>query len=245
MSRHAAARAIGALRSDVSRGLRLALVLVIPGSLLLLAAAGPICVAILRGNASVSAVLIGQVLAVFALALVPFTVQQVLLRSFYAQNDSRTPALVTCAVTVVLVISDLIISSAVAGSQRVVGLAAGFGIAYLAGALVSVRLARDRLGGRGARVLRLAVRVLLVSGVAVGLGWVLAVGAGALVQGQLGPTARALVELVILGSVTVCVYVSGTRRLRIAEAAPLRSAAGLVLDSLPVLRGLRGRAQPR
>lgn len=228
MSRHAAAGALPALRADLSRGLRLAIALVVPAALGLAAVAEPICTTLIRGHAAHSAVLIGQILAVFALALVPFTIQQILLRSFYAQNDSRTPALLTCAVTVVLVIADLIAAAAVPGSHVVVWLAGGFAVAYLAGAAVAARLTLRRLGGRGAAVIRLLVRVGIGSLLAVGVGWLTGLAASHLAA-PLGALPRSITELFVTAAVATPLYLLACAKMRVRE---VQSVAGRLLRPL-------------
>ena len=228
MSRHAAARRIPELRSDLSRGLRLAIALVVPASLGLAAVAGPICQTLIRGHAAHSAVLIGQVLAVFAIALVPFTVQQILLRAFYAQNDSRTPALLTCAVTVVLVVADLIAAAAVPGTRVVVWLAGGFALAYVVGALAATTVTLRRLGGRGSVVLRLLVRVTLGSALAVGVGWVAGLVAGH-AAASVGALPRSLAELFVTGAVATPLYLLACAKMRVRE---VQAVAGRLVRPL-------------
>jgi len=218
MSRHAAAGRPDLLRADVSRGLRLAAVLVVPGSLALAALAVPLAVAALHGAAGGQrAVLVGQVLAVLALGLVPFTVHQMLLRSFYAAADSRTPALLSVLVAVLTVGFDLGVAAAVPGPRRVVGLAAGFSAAYAVGAGVAAVLVRRRLGGRGSRTTRLLLRVTLASAVAVGVGWLPATAAGHLVRGTPG----ALLGLGLAGAIIPPLYLAGLRATRVREVEPL------------------------
>ena len=230
MSRHAAARRIPALRADLSRGLRLAIALVVPASLGLAAVAGPVCQTLIRGHAAHSATLIGQVLAVFAIALLPFTVQQILLRAFYAQNDSRTPALLTCAVTAVLVAADLIAAAAVPGSRVVIWLAAGFALAYVCGAAAACVLTLRRLGGRGASVLRLLVRVSLASLLAVGIGWLAGLAAGH-AAARLGELPRSLTELIVTSAVAAPLYLAACAKMRVRE---VQAVAGRLLR--PVTR---------
>lgn len=223
MSRAAAEGQVARLRAEVSRGLRLAGVLVVPSALGLAALAVPVSVAVLHGQAGGErAVLVGRVLAVFALGLIPFTLQQLLLRTWFAAQDSRTPALLTTVVTALLVITDLIVAAGVDGPGRVVGLAAGFSGAYTAGAVLTAVLVRRRLGGRGRRVTRLYLRVALVSVVAVGLAWLAATVCAWVLPG----TAGALLGLLAAVVVGVPVFLAGARATRVRELdgllAPLR-----------------------
>jgi len=227
MSRAAAQGRPDLLRADVSRGLRLAATLVVPASLALAALAIPVCRAVFLGNARGDAVAIGRVLAVFALALVPFTVHQVLLRAFYAAADSRTAALLTGLVTAVLVASDLVVAAALPGPGRVAGLAGGFALAYAVGAVASGLVLRARVGGSGRQVLRLLVRVTAAGALGTAVAWVLATAVSRAVPGPAG----ALLGLGIGGPAGTPVYLLAARRMRVTELDPL-------------LRGL-GRLNPR
>ena len=221
MSAHATTGRFDLLRSDLSRGLRLAGTIVVPASLTLAALAVPVAQATLGlGRSSpTTAHDAGNVLAVLALGLVPFTVQQLLLRAFYAQQDTRTPAMLALLVTAVLIVFDLSIAAADHSHTRVVGLAGGFAVAYTVGAVVTARLLLTRLAGRGRRVLRLYVRVALASAIAAGAGFL---GAKAVTEASShAGAARALAALAVGGSVAIVFYLGLARRMRVRELEPL------------------------
>jgi putative peptidoglycan lipid II flippase len=221
MSAHAAAGRLGALRGEVSRGLRLAGTLVVPAALVLAALAVPIAVATLGSGRSspTSAREVGRVLAVLALGLVPFTIQQLLLRAFYARQDSRTPAALAALVTGVLVAVDLGVAALNDRPSRVIGLAAGFAVAYTVGAAVAARLLLRQLDGRGHRVLRLYVRVSLASVMAAAAGWLAAQAAAGLVPGA--GVADGVAASVVGLAAALPSYLVVARRMRIRELDPL------------------------
>ncbi|HVU74079.1 MAG TPA: murein biosynthesis integral membrane protein MurJ [Mycobacteriales bacterium] len=221
MSTHATTGRLDLLRADLSHGLRLAGTIVVPASLTLAVLAVPVAGATLGlGRSSpANAHQAANVLAVLSLGLVPFTIQQLLLRAFYAQQDTRTPALLALLVTAVLVVFDLSIAAADHTHTRVVGLAAGFAVAYSVGAVATARLLLTRLSGHGRRVLRLYVRVTLAAAIAAGAGWT---GAKAVTEMTThGGAARSLLSLAVGGAVAVVFYLGLARRMRVRELEPL------------------------
>ncbi len=169
MSRHAAEQRLDLVRGDLSTGLRLAAVVIVPAALGLLVLATPIAVAIYaHGVTSVSdAARIGAALAAFAVALVPFSTFQIQLRAFYALADSRTPALVNFAVAGTNIVTALVLSAVLPERGRAVALALAFAAAYLVGATVCTRLLVRRLSGIDAeRILRTLRRTAIAGAIA-------------------------------------------------------------------------------
>ncbi|MHB8339818.1 MAG: murein biosynthesis integral membrane protein MurJ [Mycobacteriales bacterium] len=233
MSGHAAGADLPGVRRDLSRGIRLAAVLLVPAALGLVALGEPVAVAAFRHGATTPAAarLTGDALAAMAVGLPAFSAYQLLLRAFYAQADSRTPALVNVVVNVVNVGADAAVVVFAPAHDRVIGLALGLSVSYLCGSALAGFLLRRPLGGLdGARVTRLAVRVTLAAGLAAGLTRVVA----DLVRTGLGAgAAAALVATIAGGGVGLGCYVWAVRRMRVREL-------GAVLALLP-----RPAAQPR
>jgi putative peptidoglycan lipid II flippase len=151
-------------------------------------------------------------------------VQQVLLRAFYAQQDSRTPFTLGVLVTTVLIVSDVVAAGQDHTAGRVRGLAAGFVASYVVGALVTALTLRQRLGGRGRRVARLYIRTAVAGLLAGGLAWSGARGAGIAVPGD--GLADALARLAVAGCLGLGAYFVLARLLRIREVEPLRGLLG-------------------
>ena len=88
------------VRTFVSRGLRDTAVVTIPAALGLIALAEPIARLLFEHGEAVDAdaVAIGRALQGFAVGLVFFSAFQLLTRTFYAMQDTRTPAVVNVAV---------------------------------------------------------------------------------------------------------------------------------------------------
>ena len=100
--------------------------------------------------------LVADVLRLFVLGLVPFSIFQLFLRAFYALQDTKTPFLINCA-TVAL---NTAINVALFKSLRVQGLAAGHAIAYVFAVIVQGRVLSRRIGGLdGTRMLRSGLRI--------------------------------------------------------------------------------------
>ncbi|HEX2294403.1 MAG TPA: murein biosynthesis integral membrane protein MurJ [Actinomycetota bacterium] len=89
--------------------------------------------------------LIAGVLRVFVVGLVPFSLFQLMLRAFYALQDTKTPFLVNCG-AVALTTGLNVPLFHVYGVR---GLAAGHACGYVAGAVVQQRLLARRLGRTG------------------------------------------------------------------------------------------------
>ena len=99
-----------------------------------------------------SAVYIGNVLQVFGLALVPFSIFQLLLRVFYSFGDTRTPAFLALGNVAVNATLSLVAYYTLPARYIVMGLALAFTVAYVAGAATAWTMASRRVGAwRGAR----------------------------------------------------------------------------------------------
>ncbi|OEU99789.1 virulence factor MviN [Streptomyces qinglanensis] len=167
------------LRADLARGLRLTGAAIVPTAFLFLAL-GPQIAALLFAHGAAdaeSARPLGQMLQAFGLGLIPFSAQYLLLRGFYAFEDTRTPfrtAAFIAAVNIALATGCHLL---LPPRWAVTGMAAGYALAYAAGLLLTLRLLRRRLSGPldGSGGLARAYRkVALASAVAAGLAWVAA-----------------------------------------------------------------------
>jgi putative peptidoglycan lipid II flippase len=221
MSGHAAEGRDDLLRADLSRGMRLSYVAIVPASFGLLVLAKPISVAIFaHHNTTVhGATAIGSTLAAFAVAIVPFSTFQLLLRAFYARQDSRTPALVASALAATNIISAYALSAALPKGNRGVALASAFAISYIIGAAILIVLLRRQIGSLdGRRVLRLVARTT----VAAGLAALIAGGLASLLRSAAGTgPAASLAAVVVGGGVGAIVYLVAASRMRVTELTSL------------------------
>ncbi|GAB2514619.1 murein biosynthesis integral membrane protein MurJ [Nocardiopsis aegyptia] len=175
MSAHAEDEDWTSVRSDFSRTLRISAFVLVPMAFAIAMYAVPISVlAFARGSISVAdAANIGQILAVMALGLVPFTVFQLMLRVFFAMGDTRTPSLIAIANLAVHSALALVAYLFLPPEQVVVGVAAGFMVSFLSGLVIAGNVLSRRLGGLDGKhcigtLLRLHAAV--VPSIAAGLG---------------------------------------------------------------------------
>jgi putative peptidoglycan lipid II flippase len=162
VSRHAAVGDTAAIRSTVSRGLSMMLILNVPATLGLMVLATPIVRLLFEHGhflPSDTAATAGA-LQLYALGLVGYSAVRIASPTFYAIGDSRTPAIVSVAAIVVNVIASVTLVRAI-GFR---GLALGTSIAAIVNAVLLLGLLRRRIGGLdGARLAATIVKVTLSS----------------------------------------------------------------------------------
>ncbi len=139
------------VRELFSRGVRDTVVIILPAALGLIALALPISRLIFQhfNSGGADAELIARVLAAFAVGLPVFSTFQLLTRTFYAMQDTRTPALANIASAVVNIAADLLFMLGL--GWGVPGLALGWAVSYGFGTLVMLIVARGRLQGLDGR----------------------------------------------------------------------------------------------
>jgi len=205
---------------DVAGTMRLVAALIIPIAAILFVLGSPISTLLFGYGAATPAQagLMGQIVSVFMLGLLPFTLFYVLLRGFYALEDTRTPFLITAGFSLAWLAMAVPLFRAVGpGGPQVAAIALAYGLSYWLGCLVAWFLLRRRLHGLdGRRTLWTLSRMVLCGLVAVVL--------AALVQNLLGlvfgnaPDRIAMLIIVIAASaVGAGSYLGMARLLRIQE----------------------------
>ncbi|MFJ9244331.1 murein biosynthesis integral membrane protein MurJ [Streptomyces sp. NPDC101776] len=228
ISRSAAEGDGGAVRDDISQGLRTTAVAIVPIAFGLLALGIPMCTLIFGSSGTKSATNMGFMLMAFALGLIPYSVQYVVLRAFYAYEDTRTPFYNTVIVAAVNAGASAVCFFVLPARWAVVGMAASYGLAYAIGVGVAWNRLRKRLNGDldGARVLRTYARLCIASVPAALLSGAACYGIGhTLGQGVVGSFAALLVG----GAVLLGIFYVAARRMRIEE---LNSLVGMVRGRL-------------
>ncbi|MFJ2907176.1 murein biosynthesis integral membrane protein MurJ [Streptomyces sp. NPDC087212] len=228
ISRSAAENDGGAVRDDISQGLRTTAVAIVPIAFGFVALGIPMCTLIFGSSGTNSATNMGFMLMAFGLGLIPYSVQYVVLRAFYAYEDTRTPFYNTVIVAVVNASASAVCYFVLPPRWAVVGMAASYGLAYALGVGVAWNRLRKRLEGDldGARVLRTYARLCIASIPAALLSGAACYGIGhTLGQGVLG----SLAALVAGGAVLLAVFYVAARRMRIEE---LNSLVGMVRGRL-------------
>jgi len=169
LSRQAHEKDLSAFGGELSASLRLVSALIIPSAVLLLAA-GPWIGALLYGygaSSTAQGAALGVVASMFALGLPAFSLFYVLLRSYYAQENTKTPFMINLGFNglhIAIGFSLFILFSRMGNGFQVAGLALGYSIAYA----ITCGLTWHRIGKcvpeiRKTGHLRLIIRVTAAS----------------------------------------------------------------------------------
>ncbi|GAA5209880.1 murein biosynthesis integral membrane protein MurJ [Streptomyces thinghirensis] len=228
ISRSASENDGGAVRDDISQGLRTTAVAIVPVSFGFVALGIPMCTLMFGSSGTSEATNMGFMLMAFGLGLIPYSVQYVVLRAFYAYEDTRTPFYNTVIVAVFNAAASALCFFLLPARWAVVGMAASYGLAYVIGVGIAWRRLRKRLGGDldGARVLRTYARLCIASVPAALLSGAACYAISrALGQGVLGSFAALLAGGLLLFGV----FFVAARRMRIEE---VNSLVGMVRGRL-------------
>ncbi|MFI5528893.1 murein biosynthesis integral membrane protein MurJ [Kitasatospora sp. NPDC051853] len=234
LSRSAADGDAGAVRDDLSYGLRTSAVAIVPAAFLFLAL-GPVIGSAIYGFGNGGAVAhgttaIGWMLSAFALGLIPYSVQYVLLRGFYAYEDTRTPFANTVWVAGCQAAFAVLCWYLLPSQWAVTGMALGYGLAYAVGVAVAVPKLKARIGGLDTgRIAKTYVRLAIASVPAAAVGAVTGLLLNDLLTGALGDWPGAVVTLVLAGGLQLAVFGLIARRMRIEE---LNAMIGMVRSRL-------------
>jgi putative peptidoglycan lipid II flippase len=220
ISRAAADGDRGAVRDDISQGLRNSAVAIVPIAFSFVALGVPMCTLMFSSASAEAARSIGFILMAFGLGLIPYSVQYVVLRGFYAYEDTRTPFYNTVIVAAVNASASVVSFLLLPDRWAVAGMALSYGLAYAIGVGVAWRRLSARLGGDldGAHVLRTYARLAgasipaALAGGAAGYGILQALGSG--IIGSLAALAGG-------GIVLLAVFYASAKRMRIAELTAL------------------------
>lgn len=218
----------GAVRDDISQGLRNSAVAIVPVAFAFLALGVPMSSLLFASSGQEAARGMGFILMAFGLGLIPYSVQYVVLRGFYAYEDTRTPFYNTVIVAAVNAAASAACYVVLPARWAVVGMAASYGLAYAVGVGIAWRRLKNRLGGDldGAHVMRTYARLCLASVPA-------AAAAGAvafvIVKGLGGGALGSLAALAGGGIVLLGVFFVAAKRMRIEE---LNAMVGMVRGRL-------------
>ncbi len=220
ISRLAADGRLRDIADEMSQTLRLALSIIVPFAVALLVL-GPALATVMFswGAAAGDTASLGETLVAFAPGLLMFSVHYIVLRGFYAMEDTRTPFFIQCVIAAVNVTLAIVLTTIAAPERAAVMLALAYGASYAVGAVISATVLSHRLGGLAGRsMLNFAVRVALAAIPAAGLAWLALLGleqAGLEIASKLD----SLVMLVVGGLVGLVVYLVAAKLMRIDEIA--------------------------
>jgi putative peptidoglycan lipid II flippase len=214
---------VEAVARDAAATTRQALAVVVPAAIAMFAFAFPLMSIVAGyGSAKGRTGLMSLTLMALALGLLPFTVQYLQLRTFYAFEDTRTPFLIQCGIAAVNIAAALIGVRVLLSSPRLsaIALGAAFSLAYLTGAFVSRAVLRRRVPPvEGAEVLVPLLSMVIAATLAAGCGVAIILVLNIVTEGT-GPLYSALL-LIVAGGVMLPVYAGLARVLHISEVSDL------------------------
>ena len=222
MSEHATHERWDDVRRQVATGVRATAFLMIPSALAYLVLA-PLLVRVLLQHGVATAAsteLVSEVLRWFVVGLVQFSIFQLLVRSFYALQDAKTPFVANCAV----VLCNVALAIPMFQAWGVTGIAAAQSVANTIGMVVLGAVLARRLNGLELPGIAASVARISIAALAMG---VLLFGGQRLFDGatsdpSLVVQAAAVVGLTALGAVA---YLGLARAVRVPE---LTYVVGLV-----------------
>jgi putative peptidoglycan lipid II flippase len=224
LSRLAADGDRAGMRREISTTLRLVLTAIVPFAVVLACLGRPIAGFLFGYGVDGGVEVIGLTISAFAPGLVLFTVHYLLLRGFYADEDTRTPFLVQIGLAAANIGAALAYTRGAPPDRIAMLLALAYGTAYLVGSLTSGLVLSHRLGtifGRSMVVflLRLAVASGAAAGAMLAVSWYL--------QEQ-GPQAEGPLPSLVLattaGLAGALVYVVAAWAVRLREVGSLIGA---------------------
>ncbi len=215
MSRAAADGDLDAVRADVSYGLRITAVAIVPAAFAFLALGKDISAVLYAARGAGDTAGLGYMLMAFGLGLIPFSAQYVVLRAFYAFEDTRTAFFNTVWIAGFNILLSVACYYLLPVRWAVVGMAAAYGVAYLVGVLVAAARLRRRLGGLdGRHVARTYARLTVAGAIAAAGAFATATALGRM----LGPGfTGSLAGLVGGGLVLAALFLAAAKRMRVAE----------------------------
>jgi putative peptidoglycan lipid II flippase len=218
LSRQAHDKDLFAFGGELSTSLRLVSALIIPSAIFLLAT-GPWLGSLLYGYGASTAAqgaALGGVASMFALGLPAFSLFYVLLRSYYAQENTKTPFMINLGFNGLHIAIGFTLFSLLPNGLQVAGLALGYSISYVITCAITWRRVGNRIPEiRNNGHLRLMVRVSAASVVAALLSYLLV---RVTVTNQSDPSAiRIAAAIGVFTVLFSLLYVGLAKVLRISE----------------------------
>ena len=229
LSSYAAEGNLAAVGRSVSSTLRSAYALVVPvAAFLALMALDVAQVIWAYGSASAQFANFAPSLALFGLGLVLFTAHYLMLRGFYALEQTRRVFWIQCAIAATNIVAAVLLTRGAPVSQVAPRLVMAYACSYAVGALTSYVVLSRTVGGlAGRRLVRFGLRLGLAVGVSALVGWGTREALARVVPGD--GKLHALLDLGVVGVIYLAVFLGATRLLRVEEVTDVM---GLVLRRL-------------
>ena len=218
VSRLAADGRLRDVAAEMVSTLRLVLAVIVPFAVALLVL-GPSLSTVLFswGQATGDTAALGQTLVAFAPGLLMFSVHYVVLRGFYAVEDTRTPFFLQCVIAAVNISMAITLTMVVDPEFVAPALALAYGASYTVGALVSIGVLSMRLGGLApGQLLVFAARVVAAAAPAALVAW-LCLAALQRVGFDVASKSDSLLLLAVGGMTGLATYLIVSRLLGIGE----------------------------
>lgn len=239
ISRAAQAGDASTLRHEYVRGMTVPATVTLPASVALVVFALPITQLLFTSPSDDGLAATAQVLAVMGLGVVPFGIDVLNQRFFYAHDDGRMAFREQVVLT--LVGTSIAVSALFFPPQYTVAIIGGsVVVSNVASSLFGMWFVRKRLGHIGGRVVvRRLVRLGICSLVAAAIAWPVVIGCTGLVHGRVG----GLVTLVVGGGIFGVAYLLMAFLLRVTEVWDLLTpVTSRLATRIPGRRGGRHRA---
>ena len=224
LSRIAHAGDLRQVGSDIGTTMRTVAALIVPIAAVLFVTGSDLSILLFGYGAATpeQASLMGEIVSIFMIGLLPFTLFYVLLRGYYAMEDTRTPFYITVGLSAFWLITVLpLFEIAPAGGAQVAMIALTYSLSYWVGLAVAWVLLARRVGGVGSSrtihsLLRIGAAGLVSLGLMLGTHAIL----GRIFSAQLPDDKLAvLLILVVVGAVGAVSYWAAAWALRIKEVA--------------------------
>ena len=220
-SRLAAAGDLAGVADETTRTIRLAVTALLPASVafLVLGSAGRPSCSSASARAPATPPTSATALMALAIGLVPFTVQYVCLRAFYALEDTRTTFFLQCLIAAANVVFGVAVVTLLDRPALVAtGLGLAYSLAYAIGVLVSFRRLRRKLPDlNGEALVRHCIRLIVAVAPAAAVAWLIVW----LFTGWSGSRLVLALGLVVGSLVAVLMFLVAARLLHIREVTDI------------------------
>lgn len=208
-----------AVKKNLVDSLRNIAVATAPSTVLFIAFGTAIASILYAGSSAADSRQIGLVLAGFAIGLIPFSTMPLLLRGFYAYEDTKSPVIINLFATGLMMALAIIAEIFIPFQYVTIALAVILGVSNFLGTALSVRTLERRVGQFPKRALLVThIKLLTLSVIAIAPGFALFTAITSWAGSGLLSTCCALV---IGGSVFAITYIYGGRAAKVEEITTL------------------------
>ena len=230
LSSYAAEGNLASVGRSVSSTLRTAYALVIPVAVLFALLAVDIANVIWGyGSAAADFENFAPSLALFGVGLVLFTAHYLMLRGFYALEQTRRVFWIQCVIATTNILAAVLLTRGAPAAETAPRLVIAYACAYAVGALVSYVILSRTVGGlAGSTLLRFLVRLLLAVAVSGAAAWGLRRLLDGLLDGVVPGDGKlhAVLDLGVAGLGFFLIYLLLARVLRITEVTDVMKMVG-------------------